>query len=52
MTKDKLLGYELPMPLSDLYTALITVALFLPAVVCINYIVNRGISLVTKKKRA
>ena len=39
MAKDTLFGYELPMPASDLYVALGTVAAFLPVVVIVHRII-------------
>ena len=44
MGKDTLFGYELPMPASDLYVALGTVAAFLPTV----YIVHNFIAFVLR----
>lgn len=37
--KDKVLGHELPMPLTDVYIAVATVALFIPAVIVVHHIV-------------
>ena len=37
MVKDSLFGYELPMPVIDLYVALGTVAAFLPSVYIVHH---------------
>lgn len=34
--KDKVLGHELPMPLTDVYIAVATVALFIPTVIVVH----------------
>ena len=48
--KDTLFGYEIPMPLSDLLTALITVALFLPVTVIV-YRIIRAVYDFSKRKQ-
>lgn len=49
MAKDTLFGYELPMPSSDLYVAVGTVAAFLPAVYIIHRIIASFLRLFTKR---
>ena len=43
--KDKVLGHEIPMPLTDVYIAVATVALFIPTVIvvhhCVAFILRR-----------
>ena len=43
--KDTILGHEIPMPLSDLYVAIATVALFIPTVV----VVHNSIAFIIRK---
>ena len=37
--KDKVLGHELPMPLTDVYIAVATVVLFIPTVIVVHNVV-------------
>lgn len=37
--KDTVLGHELPMPLTDVYIAVSTVVLFIPAVIVVHHVV-------------
>ncbi len=37
--KDKVLGHELPMPLTDVYVAVATVVLFIPSVIVVHHFV-------------
>ena len=49
MAKDTLFGYELPMPVSDLYVALGTVAAFLPTVYIVHNIIAYILRLFAKR---
>ncbi len=49
--KDTILGHEVPFPLSDLYTAGLTVALFLPTVVLVHRTVAFLIRLISGGKK-
>ena len=46
---DTLFGKPIPFPKSDLYTALITVVAFLPALVIINFVVTKVVALFSRK---
>lgn len=37
--KDKVLGHELPMPLTDVYVAVATVVLFIPSVIVVHHFI-------------
>ena len=46
--KDSVFGHELPMPLSDVYIAIATVALFIPTVI----VVHNSVAFIIRKLQA
>lgn len=52
MSADTLFGYEIPMPKSDLFTALATVCGFIPVVIIVHQVVAFLLSFVRKPHKA
>lgn len=48
---DTLFGYSIPFPTYDLYVAITAVALYIPSIILVNYLANKGLDLVSRKPK-
>lgn len=51
MAEDTLFGFPIPFPKYDLFVAATAVALYIPTVITVNYIVNRVMDLFSSKQK-